>query len=108
MLDRDALINELREQNRKAARAMSDAGSNDEEHDVLAGSIESTRLAIQAIQTLQRMHDVFSDLVEEGRVTWRDQRERRKALRMFDRSNGLCYLTLSLSPPNRRKRPAQA
>jgi hypothetical protein len=27
---------------------------------------------------------------------------------MFDRSNGLCYLTLSLSPPNRRKRPAQA
>ena len=29
VLDRDALINELREQNRKAARAMSDAGSND-------------------------------------------------------------------------------
>jgi hypothetical protein len=38
-------------------------------------------------KALERLHDVFSDVVEDGRVKWRDMGHRRQALRAFTESS---------------------
>lgn len=38
-------------------------------------------------RALEKLHDLFSEMVEDGRVRWADKNERRRALAAFNRSN---------------------
>lgn len=72
--------------------------SNDDEHDALMLLAATAEQALEAVKTLAKMHDTFSDVVEGGNVTWPGLKARKKALRLFCSSSAVLALGDSEEP----------
>ena len=47
--------------------------------------------ALEVKKVLEKMHDIFSDIVEDGRIDYKDEEEHTKVVEIFDESNNMIH-----------------